>query len=312
MSRPLYAIAFVSMVAAPLAAGVYALSTSAPTSSFGDSHTVAGIDDVVVQQAVTAPLELAPQLAPQAAQAPHADAPSAPARETGLAELAANDRAGAIAFVRQALLDDPEILEEAIAALEAGRASAEEMQMSQVIADNADLLFSAEHASVMGNPDGAVILVEFLDYNCGFCKRAHQDVMRLITEHDDVRVLVKDFPVLGQGSLEASQVAVAYRAIGGDMAAFINRMMSEDSAPADASLARSVALELGASEIALDLALDNPELMLPIAQAYELAEQLNIRGTPAFILGDQRLMGAVGFDPLSQAIQAERERLAAL
>lgn len=298
LSRLLIALTAIAMLALPLAAGLYALSSA------DQQQADAGLDAHMLAQAVEAPMELAPELVP----APGTQ----PASAMQLSDMAAADRAGAVALVRQALLDDPIMLEEAIAALEATRATQEEVQMSQVILQNADALLSDQYASVMGNPDGAITLVEFLDYNCGFCKRAHDDVMRLIAQYDDVRVLVKDFPVLGPGSLEAAQVAVAYRAIGGNMPAFIDAMMREESAQADAALARSVALDLGANAVALNLALDSPELMQSIAVAYELAETLNIRGTPAFIVGDQRLMGAVGFDRLSQAIQAERERQAAL
>jgi protein-disulfide isomerase len=296
MSRLLLSSVVLIGLAAPIAAGVYALSSGSLSSADGS------IDDQIVEQAVSAPLELAP-LAHTSPDVPPV---------SSLADLAEQDPAGAVALVRQALMNDPAMLEEAIAQLEVLRASQEDDLISQIILDNADQLFSDEFASVMGNPDGAITLVEFLDYNCGFCKRAHDDVVRLIAEHEDVRVLVKDFPVLGPGSLEAAQVAIAYRAIGGDMEAFIDTMMREESAQASLAMARGVALELGASAVALDLALDSPQLMQPVAIAYELAEQLNIRGTPAFVVGDQRLIGAVGFERLVEAIQVERERQAAL
>lgn len=293
MARALVAVTALAGIALPVGLGVYALS-----GSLADPEPL-GLDDHMLEQAIeadAAPLELSPAPAPTA---------------QSLTDMAAADREGAAAVVRQALLDNPLMLDEAITALEAARAEQEETLVSQVIAENADLLFDSENASLMGNPDGAITLVEFLDYNCGFCKRAHGDVMRLIAEQTDVRVVVKDFPVLGPGSLEAAQVAVAFRSIGGDMTAFIDAMMNE-SVQADAALARAVALELGADETALDLALDSPAIMEPIGEAYTLAEQLNIRGTPAFIVGEQRLMGAVGFDRLAEAIQVERDRLSAL
>ncbi len=293
MARALVAVTALAGIALPIGLGVYALS-----GSLADIEPL-GLDDHMLEQAIeadAAPLDLSPAPAPVA---------------QSLTDMAAADREGAAAVVRQALLDNPLMLDEAITALEAARAEQEETLVSQVIAENADLLFDSENASLMGNPDGAITLVEFLDYNCGFCKRAHGDVMRLIAEQTDVRVVVKDFPVLGPGSLEAAQVAVAFRSIGGDMTAFIDAMMNE-SVQADAALARAVALELGADETALDLALDSPAIMEPIGEAYTLAEQLNIRGTPAFIVGEQRLMGAVGFDRLAEAIQVERDRLSAL
>lgn len=298
MSRPLLGLVAVAGIALPIGLGAFALSNTAPTVG----SQVASLDAELLERAVeaeTAPLDLAP--------AP----PPAPVSAASLSALAQADREGAVALVRQALLDNPLILDEAVEALEAARASAEVDLVADVIAENAGLLFDDQNASIMGNPEGTITLVEFMDYNCGFCKRAHGDVMRLIAEQDDVRVLVKDFPVLGPGSLEAAQVAVAFRAIGGDMTAFIDAMMNE-SVQADAAMARRVALGLGADETALDLALDSPSLMEPIGEAYALAEQLNIRGTPAFIVGDQRLMGAVGFDRLAEAIQVERDRRSAL
>lgn len=303
MSRPLIVLAALVAISVPVVIGVFALSNAAEPEG---TVVEQSLDKQVVEQAVQAqspPIALAPQqAAPQLAPIPSTD----------LAAMARDDPQGAVALVRQALLSNPLILDEAIAALEDARASAEEVAMVDIIRQNADLLFDSQNASIMGNPDGTITLVEFLDYNCHFCKRAHEDVMRLIAENADVRVVVKDFPVLGPGSLEAAQVAVAFRAQGGDMAAFVDAMMSEEDAAADSALARSVALELGADEAALDLALEDPDLMTPIGEAYSLAEQLDIRGTPAFILGEERIMGAVGFDRLSAAIQAERERLAAL
>lgn len=294
MSRPLIVLAALAAVAAPVGLGVFALSNAAE------------------QQSMVAEESLDAQMVEQSMQAESPPIALAPIPSTDLAAMAMDDPQGAVALVRQALLSNPLILDEAIAALEEARASADEVAMVDIIRQNADLLFDSPNASIMGNPDGTITLVEFLDYNCHFCKRAHDDVMRLIAENADVRVVVKDFPVLGPGSLEAAQVAVAFRAQGGNMQAFIHAMMSEEDAAADSALARSVALELGADEAALDLALEDPDLMTPIGEAYTLAEQLDIRGTPAFILGDERIMGAVGFDRLTAAIQAERERLAAL
>lgn len=293
MSRPLIVLAAAAAIAVPVAVGVFALSNATET----EGTQTQSLDARMVEQSMQAdspPIALAPL-------------PS-----TDLAAMAMDDPQGAVALVRQALLSNPLILDEAIAALEDARASAEDVAMVDVIRDNAELLFDSPHASVMGNPEGAITLVEFLDYNCHFCKRAHDDVMRLIAENADLRVVVKDFPVLGPDSLEAAQIAVAFRAQGGDMQAFIDAMMSQEDAAADSALARAVAVELGADEAALDLALEDPDLMTAIGEAYTLAEQLDIRGTPAFILGEERIMGAVGFDALMAAIHVERERLASL
>lgn len=293
MSRILLFVAGIAALALPIGIGAYAIGGADQQAGLiGDD-----LDAVVIDRSletVGAPIELLPVSPPD-----------------GLAQQAAADRAGAVALVRQALLDDPAMLSEAIEALDAMRARSDEELAGQIISQNAELLFSGEHASVLGNPQGSITLVEFLDYNCGFCKRAHGDVMALIEQNDDLRVLVKDFPVLGPGSLEAAQVAIAARGLGADMGAFIDIMMAEQDAPADAALARQTALLLGVDGDALDAALADPQIMQPIAVAYQLAEALDIRGTPAFIIGDERIMGAVGFDRLALALQAERARVAA-
>lgn len=304
MSRISIALVAAACLAFPVALGVYALSLG-PWAE--PAEVSSGLDQRFIDQAFQAeepPLVLTPP-ALLDSQAGHSEG-------AALGTLARNDPQGAVELVRQALLNNPFILEEAIEALESARSLQEGEQLAEVIEANAPTLFDSVNASIMGNPEGPITLVEFLDYNCGFCKSAHADVMRLIDQNDDLRVVVKDFPVLGPGSLEAAQVAIALRAIGGDMVAFIDTMMREQDRRADAVLARDVALSLGADGTALDLALDSPALMDAIGEAYGLAEKLNIAGTPAFIVGRERLMGAVGFDRLAAAIQAERERLAAL
>lgn len=240
-----------------------------------------------------------------------AEMPSVSSSETltNLTTLVETDPEGAVALVRQVLTTHPEILEEAIAALDVVRAEDEAQRVASALEESAEALYRAETASVLGNPDGAITVVEFLDYNCSFCKRAHGDISRLIAENSDVRVLVRDFPVLGPGSLEAAQVASAFRTIGGDMGLFLDRMMAEELEPAGAALATSVALQLGADEEALNNAMTAASIMEPIGETYALADALGIRGTPAFVIGGELIVGAVGFDRLSEAVQAERDRL---
>lgn len=250
--------------------------------------------------------------------APVADAPSNQTSEppialldepSALASLAAADPQAAMALVRNALLADPSILEEAINALEAFRFAEAEARSSELIAESAEALLSTQHASVLGNPNGTVTLVEFLDYNCGFCKRAHADVLALIESEPNLRVLVKDFPVLGPGSLEAARVAIAFRQSGGDMLAFIDTMMAQTDRRADATLATEVALSLGADQGELETLATDDAILEGISASYGLAELLGITGTPAFVVGNELIMGAVGFERLAMAIQTAQASL---
>lgn len=295
MPRLSLALVLLAGLVLPVLAGLYALSQTGTTAPVPDS-----LEAEAAAIASDPPIDLL--------------APGTPVEvgdgtaSRSLAALAEADPEGAVALVRQALLTDPGMLEEAIAALEAVRAASAQSEVADIIADNADVLFSSDNASVLGNPEGTITLVEFLDYNCGFCKRAHADVMEVIATHPDVRVLVKDFPVLGPGSLEAAQVAIAFRQAGGDMTAFIDTMMREETRRADRALALDVAEALGGARGALDAAADEDATLEPVAVAYTLAEALGIQGTPAFVIGDELIMGAVGFDRLDAAIQAARRQ----
>ncbi|MEM1288229.1 MAG: DsbA family protein [Pseudomonadota bacterium] len=227
---------------------------------------------------------------------------------TTLGTMAQQDPQGARLLVRQALLSDPTILEAAVAALDEHRQQSEAAVTAQALEVSRDILLSADAASVLGNPDGSVTLVEFLDYNCSFCKRSHADVMRLIDENPDLRVLVREFPVLGPGSLEAARVAIAYRDQEGDMTAFIDAMMAETLRPADTELALDVVRSLGGDIAQVEASSDAETVLESISEAYALAEVLGIGGTPAFVVGNELLLGAVGFDRLSAAVQAARQQ----
>lgn len=141
MSRPLLGLVAIAGIALPIGLGAFALTNTAPTVG----RQIAGLDAELLERAVeaeTLPLDLAPA------------APTPISSSTSLSALAEADREGAVALVRQALLDNPLILDEAVEALEAARASAEVDLVADVIAENADLLFDDQNASIMGNPDG--------------------------------------------------------------------------------------------------------------------------------------------------------------
>ncbi|MBV6658290.1 MAG: thioredoxin domain-containing protein [Devosiaceae bacterium] len=292
--RPTVIAVALSALIAPVAAGLFVLqsSSSPPAQMEPTAATASDAEEI----ASAPPIDLlAPGTPP--------DAPSA------LADLVAADPQAARDLVRSALLAEPEMLEEAIAALEASREAQAEAERTLSLMEQREALLDVSHAAVLGNPEGTITLVEFLDYNCGFCKRAHGDVLRLIEAEPNLRVLVRDFPVLGPESLEAAQVAIAFRQAGGDMAAFIDRMMRETDRRADAVFAREVALSLGADEATLDAGINDQAALEAVGATYAIADALSIRGTPAFIVGDELLMGAVGFDRLMQAVHAQGTQL---
>ncbi|MCC6790082.1 MAG: thioredoxin domain-containing protein, partial [Thermomicrobiales bacterium] len=114
-------------------------------------------------------------------------------------------------FIRDYLMANPEVIRDAIDELQRKQDEAERASQVAAIDDNRELLFSSPRQVVMGNPDGNVTLIEFFDYNCGYCRRAQADMQQLMADDPDLKVVLKEFPVLGEGSMEASQVSVAVR-----------------------------------------------------------------------------------------------------
>ncbi len=112
-------------------------------------------------------------------------------------------------IIREYLIKNPEVLQEAVAELQRRQQEAEQAGRAEVLTSERDKLVNSPRDFVIGNPQGDVTMVEFLDYNCGYCKRAVADVKALIKADPKLRVVIKDFPVLGPGSVEASRVALA-------------------------------------------------------------------------------------------------------
>jgi protein-disulfide isomerase len=210
------------------------------------------------------------------------------------------------AVIRDYLLANPEVLEEAFTALQEKRQLAEQENRSRALAEQRDLLENSERQVVMGNPDGDVTLVEFFDYNCGYCRRALDDMNKLMEEDGDLRVVLKEFPVLGQGSVEAAQVAIAVNEVAPEKYLEFHRQMFALKRPADGSTALAVAKEVGIDEAALEATLEKPVVQETVDEVYSLAQTLGLTGTPSYVVGDDVVMGAVGYPRLKQHINVAR------
>ena len=126
-------------------------------------------------------------------------------------ELCAGQRSEMERVVRDYLIAHPEVIQDAMAELDKRQTAADAEKHKVTIKDNAQTIFSSPRQVVLGNPDGNVTFVEFFDYNCGYCKRAMDDMLTLLKDDPKLKVVLKEFPVLGPGSVEAAQVAVAVR-----------------------------------------------------------------------------------------------------
>ncbi len=208
--------------------------------------------------------------------------------------------------VRNYLLQNPEILVEAQSALETKQAEAQQAQAKQVIAANKDALFNSGHDAVFGNPKGDVTVVEFFDYNCGYCKRAMPDMMAILKNDPNVRFVMKEFPILGPDSVRAHIVAQAFKALMPEKYQQYHLLLlgGQDRATEESAIADAVSL--GADEAQLRAKMKDPAVTSAFQATYKIAQQLNINGTPSYIIGDELIPGAVGVDGLVERIAAVR------
>lgn len=206
-------------------------------------------------------------------------------------------------IIREYLIENPEVLREAIQALEKKQKDAEESAAKLAIVEKADEIYRSNADLVAGNPNGSVTMAEFFDYNCGYCKRAMSDVLKLIETDKDLRVVLKEWPILGEGSAYAAKAALASRNQG-KYWDFHVALMQERSV--DAQKVLEVAERIGLDVEKLKADMEAPEVQQTIDSNMQLAEALGLRGTPAFLIGEQLLPGALPYRVLEQTIAAVR------
>jgi len=232
---------------------------------------------------------------------------SSPVAATDIGNMNADETDAFRAAVRAYLLDNPEVLMEAIAVLEQRQADAQVAGDADLIAVNAEDIFNDGYSVVMGNPDGDVTIVEFLDYRCGYCKRAFPEVKELLSSDGNIRLVVKEFPILGDDSVLASRFAISTQVLFGDEAyeKLHDTLMTMRANVSEASLLAAAA-GLGLDGQAILAGMDNPVVNQVIGANHGLAQRLQITGTPGFVVGDQMLRGYVPLQAMQQIVADTR------
>lgn len=212
------------------------------------------------------------------------------------------------ALVRDYLVKNPEAIQEALTELEARQKEAEKVATRKALGDVQAALINSPRNIVLGNPTGDVTLVEFFDYNCGYCKRSLADIRELIKSDPKLRVVIRDFPVLGPDSVEASFVAVAARnQLKGDKYFEFHQKLMESKGRVGKDRALAVAKDLGLDTAKLQKDMESPETRAAVEETMKIGDSLKLQGTPAFIVGDEIVFGSVGLDPLRNSVNAVRQ-----
>lgn len=210
---------------------------------------------------------------------------------------AAADRAAIEKIVRNYILEHPEILPEAMENLQ-------KRQNAQALSGIRDQVAAPFPGAVLGNPQGKVTLVEFTDFACTFCRQSVADVEQLVATHPDLRVVIRELPILSPASTDAARMALA-AAEQGKYAAFHHAMFAAGRPAADtiAAAAQAAGLDMERARRAIA----DPRIEAELARNLDFARQLGFNGTPSWVVGEQLLSGAVGRARLSEAIAAARK-----
>ena len=209
--------------------------------------------------------------------------------------------------VRAYLMRNPQVIMEAVQQLEQQQQAQQAQADQSLVQVNAEALFNDGYSWVGGNPDGDIVLVEFLDYRCGYCRKAHSEVAQLLESDGDIKLIVKEFPILGEASVLSSRFAVAVRQIAGDEAyKQAHEALIAFTQDVNETTLRRLSNSLGLDTDAVMDRMNSDEVTAEIAETRALAQRLQISGTPTFVLQDELLRGYLPLDQMQAIVDAKR------
>ena len=217
---------------------------------------------------------------------------SAPAMAFDISAMTDDEKAAFGEAVRDYLMENPQVLIESINVLENRQAQDAAQTDLQLVEANSDALFDDGHSWVGGNPDGDLTMVEFIDYRCGVCRQFNAEVHDAVEKDGNIRLILKEFPILGEESVLSSRFAISVHQIAGDEAyeTAHDALMALRTPATDESL-RGIAEEIGVDADAIMAHMDTDAVNMVLQKNHELGQTMAIQGTPTFVIGDQMLRG---------------------
>src|SRR6266481_2994469 len=192
-------------------------------------------------------------------------------------------------IIKEYLLTNPELLQDIMNELEKRQATAEAEKHRAGVKEHSAALFTSPRQVTLGNPQGDVTVVEFFDYNCSYCKRAMADMLDLLKGDEKLKFVLKEFPVLGEGSIQAAQVAAAVRMqdqTGGKKYLEFHQKLLSGRGQADLARALAAAKEVGLDVARIEKDMASDEVKATIEENFKLAEALGLNGTPSYVVGN--------------------------
>ncbi|MEM7724400.1 MAG: DsbA family protein [Pseudomonadota bacterium] len=219
-----------------------------------------------------------------------------------------SEKAAIDAQIRAYILENPEVLLEAMQVLEQRQQAEAAVADRELLSSLSSEILNDGYSHVAGNPNGDVTVVEFSDYRCGFCKRAHDGIKALLSADKNVRLVIKEFPILGPDSTFAARAAMAAKLQGDEVYMTYNDALMRFQGELNQRAVIGVAQNVGIDVERLQNDMERPEIAANIRQTYTLARQLEINGTPGFIVGDQIVRGFLTYDQLREVVENAREQ----
>ncbi len=225
----------------------------------------------------------------------------------GLGEMSDAERQAFREEVKAYLLENPEVLVEAMDILQGREEQAAADRDLQMLSENKDIIFNDAASWAGGNLNGDITVVEFVDYRCGYCKKAHDEVAELIKSDGNIRFVLKEFPILGEESLTASQFAISVLQLhGDDLYKQVHDTLIALRGSPDAETLQRVATDLGLDPAPILQRMSAPEVMAVIKANHELADKMEITGTPTFVIDQTMVRGYVPLDGMRQIVAGQR------
>jgi protein-disulfide isomerase len=230
-----------------------------------------------------------------------------PAAALDLSAMTDSERKAFGDAVRGYLLENPGVLMEAIAILEQQRETDAAQRDLTLLRDNTDVIFNNADDWAGGNLKGDITVVEFVDYRCGYCRKAHDEVSQLVETDGNIRLVMKEFPILGEDSLTSARFAIAVRRLAGDDAyKRAHDALIALKGPVDATALGRLAGEIGLDMGKVAAEMESPAVADIIRANHELASLLDINGTPTFVIRETMVRGYVPLDGMRQIVQGQR------
>ena len=205
--------------------------------------------------------------------------------------------------IKKFLLNNPEIILESLENYEKKQISEKKKLNSQIIADNRKQIFNTSNGMYSGNLDSKNVIIEFFDYNCSYCKKAHQDILKIEKNKKNVKVIYKNFPILSENSKKLAEIALFIAKDNNEKFIKFHNLIMSKKGLINKNQLKDILDDLGYDQGKLKNNLNSEYIKSQLLKDRELAEKLSLRGTPAFIVNDKLFFGYIGYDELVSHIK---------